>query len=209
MKFIADLHIHSRFSRATSKTLTPESLSLWGQKKGIKVIGTGDCTHPEWVHELKDKIEETEKGLFSLKPEYEKQVEGDVPLSCASKSLFILSGEISCIYKKNGKTRKIHHLILMPDFDSVDRFNKALDRIGNIKSDGRPILGLDSKILLEMMLEADDRAFLIPAHIWTPWFSLFGSKSGFDDIEECYEDLTPFIGTVYCFCIRSAAKDFR
>ena len=193
MKFIADLHIHSRFSRATSKTLTPESLSLWGQKKGIKVIGTGDFTHPEWARELKKKFLESENGLFSLKPEYEKEIEGDVPSSCASKTLFILSGEISCIYKKDGKTRKIHHLILMPDFDSVDKFNRALDRIGNITSDGRPILGLDSRILLEMMLEANDNAFLIPAHVWTPWFSLFGSKSGFDEIEECFEDLTPHI----------------
>lgn len=193
MKFIADLHIHSRFSRATSRSLTPEALSLWGQKKGIKVIGTGDFTHPEWVPELKEKLEESEKGLFSLRPEYAKEIREDVPSSCASQSLFILSGEISCIYKKDGKTRKIHHLILMPDFDSVDKFNKALDRIGNIKSDGRPILGLDSKILLEMMLEASDRGFFIPAHVWTPWFSLFGSKSGFDAIEECFEDLTPHI----------------
>jgi len=193
MKFIADLHIHSRFSRATSKTLTPEALSLWGQKKGIKVIGTGDFTHPDWVLELKKKFEESENGLFRLKSEYTRKIESDVPSSCVSETLFILSGEISCIYKKNGKTRKIHHLILMPDFDSVDKFNRALDKIGNITSDGRPILGLDSKILLERMLEASEKSFLIPAHIWTPWFSLFGSKSGFDDIEECFEDLTPHI----------------
>ena len=193
MKFIADLHIHSRFSRATSRSLTPESLSLWGQKKGIRVIGTGDFTHPEWVPELKEKLEGSETGLFSLKPEYAKEIEGDIPQSCASQTLFILSGEISCIYKKDGRTRKIHHLILMPDFESVEKFNRALDRVGNIKSDGRPILGLDSKILLEMMLDTSERAFLIPAHVWTPWFSLFGSKSGFDAIEECFEDLTPHI----------------
>ena len=193
MKFIADLHIHSRFSRATSRSLNPESLSLWGQKKGIKVIGTGDFTHPEWVPELRERLEESETGLFSLKPDYAKAVEKDLPPGCISKTLFILSGEISCIYKKDGRTRKIHHLILMPDFESVDRFNRALDRVGNITSDGRPILGLDSKVLLEMMLEASDRAFLIPAHVWTPWFSLFGSKSGFDAIEECFEDLTPHI----------------
>ena len=193
MKFIADLHIHSKYSRATSRSLTPEFLSLWGQKKGIKVIGTGDFTHPEWFLELKEKLQETENGLFSLKPEYEKEIEGEVHAGCASKSLFILSGEISCIYKKNDKTRKVHNLILMPDFESAEKFNTALDKIGNVKSDGRPILGLDSKILLEMMLEASDRGFFIPAHVWTPWFSLFGSKSGFDDIEECFEDLTPYI----------------
>ncbi|MBN2419891.1 MAG: UvrD-helicase domain-containing protein, partial [Deltaproteobacteria bacterium] len=193
MKFIADLHIHSKYSRATSRSLTPESLSLWGQKKGIKVIGTGDFTHPEWFSELKEKLHESENGLFSLKPEYEKGFAGDIPSGCASKTLFILSGEISCIYKKNDKTRKVHNLILMPDFESAEKFNTALDKIGNIKSDGRPILGLDSKILLEMMLEASDRGFFIPAHVWTPWFSLFGSKSGFDEIEECFEDLTPYI----------------
>jgi DNA helicase II / ATP-dependent DNA helicase PcrA len=193
MKFIADLHIHSRFSRATSRTLTPESLSLWGQKKGIRVIGTGDFTHPEWVHELKDKLDEADTGLYRLKPSCSNIIQGQVPSSCASEPLFILSGEISCIYKKGGKTRKIHHLILMPDFVSVEKFNRALEKVGNIRSDGRPILGLDSKILLEMVLEASDRAFLIPAHIWTPWFSLFGSKSGFDAMEECFEDLTPHI----------------
>ena len=193
MEFIADLHIHSRYSRATSRSLTPEALSLWGQKKGIRVIGTGDFTHPEWFNELKEKFQEAENGLFRLKPEYEKENSGDVPSACASKSLFILSGEISCIYKKNDRTRKNHNLILMPDFESAEKFNTALDKIGNIKSDGRPILGLDSKILLEMMLEASDRGFFIPAHVWTPWFSLFGSKSGFDDIEECFEDLTHYI----------------
>ncbi len=193
MKFIADLHIHSRFSRATSRALTPESLSLWGQKKGIRVIGTGDFTHPEWVKELKDKLEEADTGLFRLKSSCSKQIRGEVPSSCSSEPLFILSGEISTIYKKDGKTRKIHHLILMPDFESVEKFNRALERVGNIRSDGRPILGLDSKILLTMMLEASDRGFFIPAHIWTPWFSLFGSKSGFDAIEECFEDLTPHI----------------
>jgi uncharacterized protein (TIGR00375 family) len=193
MKFIADLHIHSRFSRATSRALTPESLSLWGQKKGIRVIGTGDFTHPEWIKELEDKLEEADRGLYILKSSCSKQIQGDVPSACASEPLFILSGEISCIYKKDGKTRKIHHLILMPDFASVEKLNRALEKVGNIRSDGRPILGLDSKILLQMVLEASDRGFFIPAHIWTPWFSLFGSNSGFDAIEECFEDLTPFI----------------
>jgi DNA helicase II / ATP-dependent DNA helicase PcrA len=196
MKFIADLHIHSRFSRATSRALTPESLSLWGQKKGIKVIGTGDFTHPEWVKELKERFEEADAGLYKLKPTCSKEIQGEVPSACTSDPLFILSGEISCIYKKDGKTRKIHHLILMPDFDAVEKFNRALEKVGNIRSDGRPILGLDSKILLEMVLEASEKAFLIPAHIWTPWFSLFGSKSGFDTMEECFEDLTPYIHAV-------------
>ncbi|PKN27687.1 MAG: hypothetical protein CVU64_15415 [Deltaproteobacteria bacterium HGW-Deltaproteobacteria-21] len=190
MRFIADLHIHSHYSRATSRDLVPEKLALWAQKKGIHLLGTGDFTHPGWVAELKENLVEAEQGLFRLRPDLEKRVENDLPQSCRSSPRFILSGELSCIYKKGGKTRKVHHLILMPDFDSLEKFNKALGRIGNIRSDGRPILGLDSKNLLEMVLEASDKGFFIPAHIWTPWFSLFGSKSGFDTIEECFEELT-------------------
>jgi DNA helicase II / ATP-dependent DNA helicase PcrA len=193
MKFIADLHIHSHFSRATSGDLDPEHLSLWAQKKGITIIGTGDFTHPGWIAELQEKLVEAGNGVYQLKPELGRIVDKDVPALCKNTPKFLLSGEISCIYKKGDKTRKLHHLILMPDFEAAIRLNKALDRIGNIKSDGRPILGLDSKLLLEMVLEASDKAFFIPAHIWTPWFSLFGSKSGFDDIEECFEDLTPHI----------------
>jgi DNA helicase-2/ATP-dependent DNA helicase PcrA len=193
MKFIADLHIHSRFSRATSKDLNPENLNIWARKKGIALIGTGDFTHPGWIQELKERLDEKENGLYGLKPELEESILKEFPASCTSQTKFILSGEISCIYKKGGRTRKLHHLILMPDFESVARLNKELDRVGNILSDGRPILGLDSKVLLEMVLEASERAFFIPAHVWTPWFSLFGSKSGFDDIEECFEDLTPHI----------------
>ncbi len=193
MKFIADLHIHSRYSRATSKSLDPEQLFLWARKKGLSVIGTGDFTHPAWVSELREKLVEAEDGLFRLNPGLEKKAEPDLPQRCKGTTRFLLSGEISCIYKKDGKTRKVHHLILMPDMASVERLQRRLGRIGNITSDGRPILGLDSHDLLEVTMEASDRAFFIPAHIWTPWFSLFGSKSGFDAIEECFEDLTPQI----------------
>lgn len=193
MKFIADLHLHSHFSRATSKTLDPEHLCLWAQKKGIAVIGTGDFTHPGWVSELKEKLVEAEKGLYRLRPDLQEKVASQVPHSCQEPARFLLSGEISCIYKKSGKTRKVHNLILMPDMSSVIKLNERLDRIGNITSDGRPILGLDSRDLLEIMLETSDRAFFIPAHVWTPWFSVFGSKSGFDTLEECFEDLTEHI----------------
>jgi len=194
MKFVADLHIHSRFSRATSKTLDPEHLFLWSQKKGVIVVGTGDCTHPGWVSELRDKLTEAPgEGLYQLRPDLQQMVNETVPPACRGPVRFLLSGEISCIYKKDGRTRKLHHLILMPNMDAVDRLNRRLDRIGNIASDGRPILGLDSKDLLEITLEASEMAFFIPAHIWTPWFSLFGSKSGFDTIEACFEDLTPHI----------------
>ncbi len=193
MRFIADLHIHSHFSRATSKSLVPEDLFVWAQKKGITVIGTGDFTHAGWLSELQEKLQPAENGLYQLKPELQKTLAERIPGSCSSPVRFALTGEISCIYKRDGKTRKIHNLILMPDFDSVKDFNERLGRIGNLKSDGRPILGLDSRDLLEMVLEASDRSFFIPAHIWTPWFSLFGSKSGFDVIEECFGDLTGHI----------------
>jgi DNA helicase-2/ATP-dependent DNA helicase PcrA len=193
MKFIADLHVHSHFSRATSRNLDPEHLALWGKKKGITLIGTGDFTHAGWLSELQDKLVEAENGLYRLRPELKTPIEREVPAACNKETRFLLSGEISCIYKRGERTRKIHHLILMPDMDSVFRLNKRLDRIGNLSSDGRPILGLDSRHLLEIVLEVSERAFFIPAHIWTPWFSLFGSKSGFDAIEECFGDLTTHI----------------
>jgi DNA helicase II / ATP-dependent DNA helicase PcrA len=193
MKFIGDLHIHSRFSRATSRDLDPEHLSLWAQKKGIRIIGTGDFTHPGWISELEDKLMEAEEGLYRLKPEIQKAVDREVPPFCRGPSRFLLSGEISCIYKKGERTRKVHHLILMPDLAAVTLLNRKLARIGNIHSDGRPILGLDSRNLLEMVLESSDKSFFIPAHVWTPWFSLFGSKSGFDALEECFQDLSGHI----------------
>ena len=193
MNFIADLHIHSHFSRATSKSLDPEHLALWAQKKGIRVVGTGDFTHPGWVSELQEKMIEAEDGLYRLRPDFQKIVDSQLPSACIGSTRFLLTGEISCIYKKNGKTRKAHHLILMPDMASVLKLNEQLDRIGNITSDGRPILGLDSRDLLEITLETSDRAFFIPAHVWTPWFSVFGSKSGFDTLEACFEDLTGHI----------------
>jgi DNA helicase-2/ATP-dependent DNA helicase PcrA len=193
MKFVADLHIHSHFSRATSRALDPEHLSLWAQKKGIGVVGTGDFTHPGWVSELQDKLTEAEEGLYQLRPDLHNAINSQVPSPCQSKTRFLLSGEISCIYKKDGRTRKVHHLILMPDMASVIKLNTRLAQIGNISSDGRPILGLDSRNLLEITLEIDERAFFVPAHIWTPWFSIFGSKSGFDTLEECFEDLTGHI----------------
>lgn len=201
MKFIADLHIHSHFSRATSRTLDPEHIALWAQKKGIAVVGTGDFTHPGWLAELKDKLTDAPgqtsgPGLYRLQPQIQESVDRQTHKSCLKPVHFVLTGEISCIYKKGGITRKVHHLLMMPDMASVARFNERLEKIGNIRSDGRPILGLDSRNLLEIALEASDRAFLIPAHVWTPWFSVFGSKSGFDSMEECFEDLTCHIRAV-------------
>ncbi len=196
MKFIADLHIHSKFSIATAKNLDLENLYIAAQLKGISVIGTGDFTHPGWFAEIKEKLVPAEQGLFKLREDIAEICDQEVPVLCRSKVRFILSCEISNIHKKDGKVRKNHNLIFMPDFKKAENFNKKLDKIGNIKSDGRPILGLDAKNLLEIMLDTSDTAFFIPAHIWTPWFSIMGSKSGFDSIKECFEDLTPHIFAV-------------
>ncbi|SHJ53006.1 UvrD-like helicase C-terminal domain-containing protein [Desulfatibacillum alkenivorans DSM 16219] len=193
MPFAADFHIHSCYSRATARDLNLENLHYWAQLKGLTVVGTGDFTHPAWFAEIREKLEPAEPGLFKLKPELAAPIDAQVPASCKGEVRFILSAEISNIYKKNDATRKNHNVILMPDLDKAAKFNEKLDSIGNIKSDGRPILGLDAKILLEYMLEFDPDGLFIPAHIWTPWFSLLGSKSGFDSIEECFEDLSPHI----------------
>jgi len=194
-KFVADLHIHSPFSRATSKKLDPYFLAAWAEIKGISVLGTGDFTHPQWLEQLEQTLEPVKDGLFKLKENVDLNALklSPIPLKLRGKVYFILSAEISSIYKKNGKVRKIHNLIYVPSLDKAKELNKRLAKIGNLHSDGRPILGLDAKHLLEMVLELDSRAHLIPAHIWTPWFSLFGSKSGFDAIEECFEDLSQYI----------------
>lgn len=190
MKQIADLHIHSKYSMATSKDGTPEMLDLWARKKGITLIGTGDMTHPVWRQELKEKLIPAEQGLFRLKDEYVLPEAATYP---GTAPRFVLSGEISSIYKKTGKTRKVHSLILLPGFDEADAFAERLEKMGNIHSDGRPILGLSCHDLLEMMLEVSEDGMYIPAHIWTPHFSLFGARSGFDTMEECFEELTPYI----------------
>lgn len=190
MKMIADLHIHSRFSMATSKEGTPENLDFWARKKGISLIGTGDFTHPVWREELKERLVSEGNGLYRLRDEYVKEESRKFP---GEGTRFVVSGEISSIYKKNGKTRKIHNVILLPSLEAADAMAQRLEKIGNIHSDGRPILGLDSHDLLEMMLDVCPEGILIPAHIWTPHFSVLGAKSGFDSVEECFEELAPYI----------------
>ena len=179
MKFIADFHLHSKYSRATSPDMNLESLDKWARIKGLKVLGTGDFTHPEWSKSLKEKLEPAEPGLYKLKLEDETR--------------FILTSEISCIYTKNNKVRKIHVLIFAPALEVVEKINAHLGFIGNIKSDGRPILGLDAKELAKIVLGISPDCFIVPAHAWTPWFSIFGSKSGFDSIEECFEEYSKYI----------------
>jgi uncharacterized protein (TIGR00375 family) len=190
MRFIADLHIHSKYSRATSGEMIPESIWKWAQLKGISVVGTGDFTHPRWFREINDKLEPLGNGLFRLKKAY---CGNGVPASCKADISFMLTSEISCIYSKNKRTRKVHCLVFMPDFQSAAKFSIALARIGNLNADGRPILGLDAKELLNIVLEVSPDAMLVPAHAWTPHFSVFGAVSGFDSLEECFEELTPNI----------------
>ena len=190
MKMIGDLHIHSRFSMATSKEGTPENLDFWARKKGISLIGTGDFTHPVWREELKERLVSEGNGLYRLKDAYVKEESRKFP---GEGTRFVVSGEISSIYKKNGKTRKVHNVILLPSLEAADAMAQRLEKIGNIHSDGRPILGLDSHDLLEMMLDVCPEGILIPAHIWTPHFSVLGAKSGFDSVEECFEELAPYI----------------
>ncbi|GAB7081389.1 UvrD-helicase domain-containing protein [Megalodesulfovibrio paquesii] len=197
--FIADLHIHSRYSRATSKALNPRLLAAWARAKGVDVLGTGDFTHPDWLNELEETLTpHQDSGLYRLKDErgLTRELPEHIGLEGAplpGRSLFMLQAEISSIYKRGGKVRKVHNLVFVPDFETARALNRKLAAIGNLASDGRPILGLDSRNLLEIVLELHPQAFLVPAHIWTPWFSLFGSKSGFDTVEECFGDLSPHI----------------
>ncbi len=187
--FYADLHIHSKYSRATSKGMSLEVIEQWSQIKGIKVIGTGDFTHPEWLKEIEKKLNEEENGLFTLKKKYRL----NIPDSCKQEVFFMLSSEISCIYQKTGKLRKIHLLILSPSLKDVIKINHALMQIGSLSSDGRPVLGIDAKEILKIILEISPQSLIIPAHAWTPHFSVFGSESGFDSIEECFEELMEYI----------------
>ncbi len=191
--YIADLHIHSPFSRATSRDSMPAMLAAWARIKGIQVVGSGDFTHPGWFKLLQELLQPAEPGFYRLKDE--RQIPVALPGLPPSDApvRFMLSAEISCIYKRDGAVRKVHNLLYVPDFEAAARINRRLGAVGNIVSDGRPILGLDSRNLLEILLEEVPDGFMVPAHIWTPWFSLFGSKSGFDSIEACFGDLTEHI----------------
>jgi len=180
MRFVADFHLHSKYSRATSKDMDLENLEKWAKIKGIKVLGTADFTHPEWLKSLKEKLEPAEPGLFKLK-------------NGSSEIRFILTTEISCIYSKTGRVRKIHIIIFAPSFEIVDKINAHLGWIGNLKADGRPILGLDAKELAKIVLNSSEDCLVVPAHAWTPYFAIFGSKSGFDSIKECFDEYSKYI----------------
>ena len=174
MRIIADLQIHSKYSRACSQDLNPGNIGLWADKKGIQVVGTGDFTHPKWLAELKDALEETKPGLYQLKDK-------------SSKAYFLLTAEVSSIYKQGDKVRRIHNMIWTPNFAAVDKIIAGLEKVGaNLKSDGRPIMGVKCPDLVKIVLSADPKNVIIPAHAWTPHFGLFGSLSGFDTMEEAF-----------------------
>ena len=176
MEFIADFHIHSKYSRATSKDMDIQHIAEWAKLKGITLMGTGDFTHHLWLEELKGKLEDLGNGLFRYKEVY-----------------FILTAEISSIYSKKGKGYRIHNIVFSPSFKTTDKINETLARYGNLASDGRPILGMDAQELARIIFDIDENCMVVPGHIWTPWFSLFGSMSGFNRIEDCFEDQTPKI----------------
>ncbi len=179
MRLIADFHLHSKYSRATSQKMNLEELNEWAKIKGIKILGTGDCTHEGWLKELKEKLEPAESGLFKLKT--------------SNQTFFILTGEVSCVFLKKGKLRKIHLILFFPSFEICEKINRYLSLYGNLNQDGRPTLNLDAKELVKIILNNSKDCLIVPAHIMTPWFGLFGSKSGFDSLQECFEEWTNYI----------------
>ncbi|MEW5805428.1 MAG: endonuclease Q family protein [Patescibacteria group bacterium] len=201
MKIVADLQIHSKYSRATSAKMELESLSAYAKLKGIQVIGTGDFTHPDWFNELKNKLVPAESGLFVYK--------NDPDFGSEKATRFMLTAETSHIYSKTGKTRRVHILIWAPSLEAVEKINTRLSWVGNLKSDGRPIIGMDSKELAKIVLESNPDCMVIPAHAWTPWFSVFGSMSGFDSLEQCFEELTPQIYAIETGLSSDSAMNWR
>jgi len=190
--FIADLHIHSRYSRATSLACEPVQLDYWARRKGLQLIASGDFSHAGYREDLRQKLFCCNDGLYALKEEY-RIADSGIPLD-QKRPRFIISGEISSIYKDKGRVRKIHNVILLPSLQAADDLSQRLEALGcNLRSDGRPIIGVSARDLLEITLDSCADAIFIPAHIWTPHFSLFGAYSGYDAIEECFEDLTPYI----------------
>lgn len=201
MRIVADLHIHSPYSRAVSKAMTLENLDLWARKKGITVMGTGDFTHPKWMKALRRTLEPAEDGLYKITKHDARGTEHE--------TRFLLTVEISSIYSKGGTVRRIHNLVFAPSIKTAEKINSELGKRGNITSDGRPILGLDAKELARIVFDIDPRCALIPAHAWTPWFSVFGSMSGFDSLEECFEEYAPQIFAIETGLSSDPAMNWR
>jgi DNA helicase-2/ATP-dependent DNA helicase PcrA len=170
MKFIADLHFHSKYSRAVSPQMTLENIAEWGQKKGIDILTTTDFTHPKWIKEIKENLKQARPGVYKLR--------GD-----GVSPFFVLTTELSLIYSNH----RVHLVVLAPNIETVEKLNQVLEKKGfNLAADGRPILGIDPIGLIKILKEVDKRIFVLPAHIWTPWFSIFGSRSGYDSFKECF-----------------------
>jgi uncharacterized protein (TIGR00375 family) len=183
MRFIADFHLHSKYSRATSKEMEVEALARWAKKKGITLLGTGDFTHPTYFAELRAKLEPLGNGLLKLK-------KGDEGIR------YLLTTEVSNIYTQGGKVRRIHTLIFAPTFEVAEAIRSKLGNLGKLSSDGRPIFSFAAKELVKMILDISADCLIVPAHAWTPWFSIFGANSGFDSIEECFGEMTPHIHVI-------------
>jgi uncharacterized protein (TIGR00375 family) len=198
MKLIVDLHIHSKYSRATSKNLDLENIYKWGKLKGIQVIGTGDFTHPGWFEELRSKLRlDEQKGLYELDEQIADKIDREIPASCRKNEMyFVPTVEIANIYKRGGQVRRLHNVVVVPTLEVAAKINARLNRIGNLYSDGRPMLGLDSEELLKIVLDCSPDCLFIPAHIWTPWYAMFGSKSGFDSLEEAFGENKKYIYAV-------------
>jgi uncharacterized protein (TIGR00375 family) len=210
VRFIADLHIHSKYSMACSKDADLEHLTWWARRKGVTLVGTGDFTHPAWYDHLRECLVPAEPGLYRLRDDLDRDLSRTLPPNLADREVrYLLSVEISTIYKRADRTRKVHHLIYLPDFDAAAGFNRRLGRVGNLGSDGRPILGLDSRDLLEITLESGEGSYLVPAHVWTPWFAVLGSKSGFDGVEDCYADLADHVFAVETGLSSDPAMNWR
>ncbi len=196
MTFHADLHIHSKHAYATSPAADLPRLAEWAARKGITVLGTGDFTHPAWLEELETLLRPAEPGLFRLERDVERAVYERLPQACRRPVRFMLQVEIATIQPGTSRAHKVHHLIYVPTLDAARALRRRLGRIGNLDADGRPILGIAARDLLEITLEVGRDCYLIPAHIWTPWFSALGSRSGFDSIDECYADLASHVFAV-------------
>jgi len=213
MRFIADFHIHSKYSRATSRDMDLENLDHWARIKGIQLLGSGDFTHPAWFKELRTKLEPAEPGFFKLRRTGKTKADNGWHLPGNGNSdqalRYILTTELSCIYSKNNRTRKIHLMIFVPSFEVVEKINAHLGWLGNLKADGRPILGLDAKELAKIVLNISNEAMIVPAHAWTPHFSIFGSESGFDTIEECFEEYSRYIWVIETGLSSDPAMNWR
>ena len=195
MPFSADLHVHSRYARATSRNANLVELAWWARRKGITVLGTGDFTHPAWSQELRDGLVPAEPGLFRLRDELERAVVERLPPSCREPLRLLLQVEVSTAFHRDGQARRMHHLLYVPDLEVAATLTGRLGQ-GNLAEDGRPTLAMDASDLLEVTLGSGDGAYLVPAHVWTPWVGVLSATAGFDAIEDCYGELSSHIFAV-------------